>query len=84
MRWEQIDFKAGSIHVNRLKNGLASTHLIRGIEQRALRLQYVPNVAQTIPARHRSQREPGRHYVRRVQLPRSPDREKLRLTTRLE
>jgi type 1 fimbriae regulatory protein FimE len=37
MRWEQIDFKAGSIHVNRLKNGLASTHPIRGVELRALR-----------------------------------------------
>ena len=37
MRWEQIDFKAGSIHVNRLKNGLAATHPIRGVELRALR-----------------------------------------------
>jgi type 1 fimbriae regulatory protein FimB/type 1 fimbriae regulatory protein FimE len=37
MRWEQIDFKAGSVHVNRLKNGLASTHPIRGVELRALR-----------------------------------------------
>jgi integrase len=26
MRWEQIDFKAGLVHVSRLKNGLASTH----------------------------------------------------------
>jgi type 1 fimbriae regulatory protein FimE len=37
LRWEQIDFKAGSIHVNRLKNGLPSTHPIRGVEMRALR-----------------------------------------------
>jgi type 1 fimbriae regulatory protein FimE len=37
MRWDQIDFKAGSMHVNRLKNGLASTHPIRGVELRALR-----------------------------------------------
>ena len=37
MRWEQIDFKIGSMHVNRLKNGLASTHPIRGVELRALR-----------------------------------------------
>ena len=37
MRWEQIDFKVGSMHVNRLKNGLASTHPIRGVELRALR-----------------------------------------------
>jgi integrase len=37
LRWEQIDFKAGLVHVNRLKNGLASTHPIRGVELRALR-----------------------------------------------
>jgi type 1 fimbriae regulatory protein FimB/type 1 fimbriae regulatory protein FimE len=37
MRWEQIDFKAGLVHVSRLKNGLASTHPIRGVELRALR-----------------------------------------------
>ena len=37
LRWEQIDFKAGSMHVNRLKNGVASTHPIRGVELRALR-----------------------------------------------
>ncbi len=37
MRWEQIDFKAGLVHVSRLKNGLASTHPIRGPELRALR-----------------------------------------------
>ena len=37
LRWEQIDFKAGLVHVNRLKNGLASTQPIGGIELRALR-----------------------------------------------
>src|SRR5271169_1842949 len=37
MRWEQIDLKAGLVHVARLKNGLASTHPIRGPEIRALR-----------------------------------------------
>jgi len=37
LRWEQIDFKAGLVHVSRLKNGLASTHPIRGVELRALR-----------------------------------------------
>jgi len=37
LRWDQIDFKAGSMHVNRLKNGVASTHPIRGVELRALR-----------------------------------------------
>src|ERR1700683_1016232 len=37
MRWEQIDLKAGLVHVSRLKNGVASTHPIRGPELRALR-----------------------------------------------
>src|SRR5271156_5404810 len=37
MRWEQIDLKTGLVHVSRLKNGLASTHPIRGPELRALR-----------------------------------------------
>ncbi len=37
MRWEQIDLKAGLVHVARLKNGLPSTHPIRGPELRALR-----------------------------------------------
>ena len=37
MRWEQIDLQAGLVHVARLKNGLASTHPIRGPELRALR-----------------------------------------------
>jgi hypothetical protein len=37
MRWEQIDLKAALVHVARLKNGLPSTHPIRGPELRALR-----------------------------------------------
>ena len=37
MRWEQIDLKAGLVHVARFKNGLPSTHPIRGPELRALR-----------------------------------------------
>ena len=37
LRWEQIDLKAGLVHVARLKNGLPSTHPIRGPELRALR-----------------------------------------------
>jgi type 1 fimbriae regulatory protein FimE len=37
MRWEQIDLKAGLVHVSRLKNGVPSTHPIRGPELRALR-----------------------------------------------
>lgn len=37
LRWEQIDLKAGLLHVARIKNGVASTHPIRGLELRALR-----------------------------------------------
>lgn len=37
LRWDQIDLKKGLLHVNRLKNGLSSTHPMRGIELRALR-----------------------------------------------
>jgi type 1 fimbriae regulatory protein FimE len=37
LRWEQIDLKQGLVHVNRLKNGLPSTHPLRGPELRALR-----------------------------------------------
>ncbi len=37
LRWEQIDLKAGTIHVNRLKNGRDSVHPLRGPELRALR-----------------------------------------------
>jgi type 1 fimbriae regulatory protein FimE len=37
LRWDQVDLKAGLLHVPRLKNGLASTHPIRGPELRALR-----------------------------------------------
>jgi type 1 fimbriae regulatory protein FimE len=37
LRWDQIDLVQGLMHVNRLKNGTASTHPIRGPELRALR-----------------------------------------------
>ena len=37
LRWEQIDFKMGLVHVSRLKNGTPATHPIRGVELRALR-----------------------------------------------
>ena len=37
LRWDQVDLKAGLVHVARLKNGLASTHPLRGPELRALR-----------------------------------------------
>jgi type 1 fimbriae regulatory protein FimB/type 1 fimbriae regulatory protein FimE len=37
LRWEQVDLKAGLLHVARLKHGSASTHPLRGPELRALR-----------------------------------------------
>ncbi len=37
LRWEQVDLKAGLLHVTRLKRGLPSTHPLRGPELRALR-----------------------------------------------
>ncbi len=37
LRSEQIDLKLGLLHVTRLKNGMASTHPLRGPELRALR-----------------------------------------------
>ena len=37
LRWDQVDLKAGLVHVSRLKNGLTSTHPLRGGELRALR-----------------------------------------------
>ena len=37
LRWDQVDLKGGLLHVNRLKNGVASTHPLRGPEIRRLR-----------------------------------------------
>lgn len=37
LRWDQIDFKQGFLHVRRIKNGLDSVHPLRGPELRALR-----------------------------------------------
>ena len=37
LRWDQVDLEAGLLHVRRQKNGVPSTHLIRGPELRALR-----------------------------------------------
>ena len=37
LRWDQIDLKQGLLHVSRIKNGLPSTHPIRGVELRALK-----------------------------------------------
>jgi integrase len=38
LRWDQIDLKAGTVHVARLKHGSPSTHPLRGPELRALRV----------------------------------------------
>jgi type 1 fimbriae regulatory protein FimE len=37
LRWEQIDLRQGLLHVNRLKNGMPSTHPLCVPELRALR-----------------------------------------------
>jgi type 1 fimbriae regulatory protein FimE len=37
LRWDQVDLKAGALHVSRLKNGSPSVHPVRGPELRALR-----------------------------------------------
>ena len=37
LRWDQIDLRAGLIHVSRKKNGVPSTHPLSGDEVRALR-----------------------------------------------
>lgn len=37
LRWDQIDFQNGLLHVTRIKNGIPSTHPLRGTEIRALR-----------------------------------------------
>jgi len=37
LRWDQLDLKQGTLHVNRLKNGIPSVHPLGGSELRALR-----------------------------------------------
>lgn len=37
LRWDQVDLKAGLLHVNRVKKGTPSVHPLRGSELRALR-----------------------------------------------
>ncbi|HKI81750.1 MAG TPA: tyrosine-type recombinase/integrase, partial [Pseudodesulfovibrio sp.] len=37
LKWDQVDLKAGLLHVRRLKSGTPSTHPLRGREIRALR-----------------------------------------------
>ena len=37
LRWDQVDFNQGLLHIRRIKNGNPSTHPLRGPELRALR-----------------------------------------------
>ena len=37
LRWDNVDFKTGLLHVSRLKNGINAVHPLRGPELRALR-----------------------------------------------
>ncbi len=37
LKWEQIDFDRGKIHINRLKGGTPATHPLTGRELRDLR-----------------------------------------------
>ncbi|WP_436644537.1 tyrosine-type recombinase/integrase [Microbaculum sp. FT89] len=37
LRWDQLDMKQATVHVNRLKNGIPSVHPLGGSELRALR-----------------------------------------------
>ena len=37
LRWDQVDLKQGLLHVRRAKNGVDSTHPLRGTELRALK-----------------------------------------------
>jgi type 1 fimbriae regulatory protein FimB/type 1 fimbriae regulatory protein FimE len=37
LRWDQVDFASGTLHVRRAKNGKPATHPVRGDELRALR-----------------------------------------------
>lgn len=37
LRWDQVDLRAGHLHVRRSKNGVPSTHPLQGDELRALR-----------------------------------------------
>ena len=37
LRWDQVDFAKGHLHVRRLKNGIDSVHTVQGDELRALR-----------------------------------------------
>src|SRR6516165_10464256 len=37
LKWDQVDFAAGRLHVNRVKRGTPATHPLRAVELRALR-----------------------------------------------
>jgi len=75
LRWDMVDLKKGLLHVSRLKNGVASTHPIRGPEIRALRRlkrDYpTPRTCLSLSVRGRSQRQQSaRSYRGPVSTPR--------------
>lgn len=43
LRWDQVDLKQRLLHVRRRKNGIPSTHPLRGVELRALQKLERPN-----------------------------------------
>ena len=44
LKWQQSDLKQGQMHVTRLKDGVNSTHPLRGVEEAAKRLQIVASI----------------------------------------
>src|SRR6476620_8675707 len=54
LRWDDIDFAAGKLHVRRTKGGAASVHPIGGRELRALRRLKRETPASTLRVRFRA------------------------------
>jgi integrase len=76
LRWDQVDLKAGRLHVNRLKNGVPSTHPLRGPELRQLRelrRDYtnpkISTVKHQMPKGMTAVRSPAAWCCRLVELP---------------
>ena len=62
LTWDQIELNAGRLHVRRAKNGIPSTHPIRGDEIRALRRLQREN-AHKCPYVFVSERGLGFHHL---------------------
>ena len=50
LRWEQVDWRRGTLHVNRKKNGEAATHPLSGRELRTLHDPAADPLLQPAPA----------------------------------